>query len=75
MAGGENNKPLHPEAELKKIKKSWVELWFKMANGSMAEYEKIIATDVLEFWGIYDLWLERMKAENAKVRASNSKAK
>lgn len=73
MAG--DNKPLHPEAELKKIKKSWVELWFKMANGSMAEYERIIATDVLDFWGIYDLWLERIKQENASRRAAANRVK
>jgi hypothetical protein len=71
---GADNKPLHPEAELKKIKKSWVELWFKMANGSIDEYNRIIALDVLDFWGIYDLWLQRIKDENARNRSRNNKS-
>lgn len=55
--------------EARNTKKEWIELWFKMANGVKSEYDKIYATDVFEFWTLYDLWLERIKAANAKARA------
>lgn len=42
----------------------WRELWFTMAEGKKSEYDRIKATDVLEFWALYDLW----KQQNARQR-------
>lgn len=39
-----------------------------MSNGIKSEYDKIVATDVFEFWTLYDLWLDRIREENAKNR-------
>jgi hypothetical protein len=45
---------------MRKLKKDWIELWMKMAGGVPTEFDKIRAIDTMEFWTIYDLWLERI---------------
>ena len=39
-----------------------------MANGVKSEYDGILGTDVFDFWSIYDLWLDRLKAENTRAK-------
>lgn len=39
-----------------------------MANGVKSEYDKIYATDLFEFWTLYDLWMDKIKEENARRR-------
>ncbi len=51
----------------------WRELWFSMAKGSKVEYDRIKATPVLEFWGLYDLWRERIKQEVEAMKKANNK--
>lgn len=53
---------------MKKIKRDWVELWWKMAGGVKSEFDRILMTDVFDFWTIYDLWLDRLKEENARAK-------
>jgi len=54
------------------MKRDWLELWFKMANGVQSEMKSIMATDILDFWTIYDLWLERIKEQNSKSRQAKA---
>lgn len=44
-----------------------------MGNGVQTEIEKIKGIDVLEFWTMYDLWLDRIKEENARRRQAGGK--
>lgn len=55
------------------LKRNWMELWWKMAGGVKSEYEKIVSTELMEFWHLYDIWLDRMKAENERARNNNRK--
>lgn len=41
----------------------WIEIWWSMANGDKAEYDRIKATNVLEFWKLFDLWKARNESE------------
>lgn len=40
-----------------------------MANGIKSEYENIKATDVFEFWTIFDLWEEKMQRETEAIKS------
>jgi hypothetical protein len=44
-----------------------------MAKGSKAEFDKIKATPVLDFWKIFDLWNARQKAELEAAKQQNKK--
>ena len=52
--------------QMRKVKNDWRELWWAMANGIKSEYDRIAATDVMEFWAIYDIWLDIIKKKNQK---------
>jgi hypothetical protein len=65
-----DSKPKPLFIQLLEIKKSWRELWFAMADGSKAEYDRIKATDVTEFWYIFDAWKERIDAQKQAARNS-----
>lgn len=56
-----------------KSKRDWIELWHKMARGVKGEYDKIVATDVVEFWYIFDLWVDNVKAENSRYKNNQNK--
>ena len=51
-----------------KLRRTWRELWFKMAKGDLQQYETIKATDVFEFWTLYGLWITGIKKENSKLK-------
>jgi hypothetical protein len=53
---------------MRQLKKDWIELWLKMAGGIATEFDKIRAMDTMEFWTIYDIWLDRIKDENSRRR-------
>jgi hypothetical protein len=55
------------------MKKHWMELWWKMAGGLKSEYDQLLATDIFDFWTLYDLWLDRIKDENARRRSQANK--
>lgn len=52
----------------KKMKDSWIELWWHMAKGSQVEYERIKSLDVFEFYTLRDLWEADLRARNSKAR-------
>ena len=41
----------------------WIEIWWSMANGDKSEYDRLKATNVLEFWKLFDLWKARNESE------------
>lgn len=41
----------------------WREVWWSMAGGVKSEYDKIKATDVFEYWKLFDLWRDRLNRE------------
>jgi hypothetical protein len=45
----------------------WRELWWAMAKGKKSEFDRIKATNVFEFWGVFDLWKEQMKLERSAL--------
>jgi hypothetical protein len=49
--------------QVKEIREIWIETWWSMSGGEKAEYDRIKATNVLEFWKLYDLWKARNEAE------------
>ncbi len=56
-------------------RKYWQELVWAMANGVKSEYDNIMKTDIMEFWYLFDMWLDRIKQENkrASENAANKK--
>jgi hypothetical protein len=53
----------------------WREVWWEMAKGVKSEYEKIKATDVFEFWNLFNLWQADLKKESARLKAQAAAAK
>lgn len=44
-----------------------------MAGGVKSEYERIKGTDIFEFWAIFDLWKEKVKAETNDYKQKRRK--
>jgi hypothetical protein len=39
-----------------------------MADGKQSEYDRIKALDVLEFWGVFNLWREKVKRDTKQYK-------
>jgi hypothetical protein len=50
----------------------WRELWWKMADGVKSEYDRIKATDVMEFWKLFDLWQQRMEQQREQAQKNKN---
>jgi hypothetical protein len=46
-----------------------------MGNGSKLEFDSLMATDILTFFTIYDIFVDNKKKENAKMRAKQQGSK
>lgn len=41
-----------------------------MAGGSKVEFEKLRATNIMEFWALFDLWRSDVKKEIEHIKNS-----
>lgn len=53
---------------MRQIRKNWQEIFFSMAGGKKTEYDSIVATDILDFWTLYDLWISQTQSKNQTQR-------
>jgi hypothetical protein len=53
----------------------WRELWFAMAGGSIAEYDRIKRIEVHEFWKLFDLWKAKVAQERELAKARTNQRK
>lgn len=58
--------------QIEDLRKMWRELWWAMAAGGFGEYQSIKGLEVLEFWGVYDLWKEKIKTEHEHLKAQQA---
>lgn len=63
------NQPLY--LQIQEIQNTWIELFWAMANGIKSEYDKLKATDILEFWKLFDLWEARLERETKALEAQS----
>jgi len=57
------------EGEIKRLRKMWRGLWWRMAGEVKSEYERIKGTDVFEFFPLFDLWFESVKKRTKDLQS------
>jgi hypothetical protein len=63
------SKPIY--LQVQGMRDMWREIWWQMADGSKTEYDKIKATDVFEFWKLFDLWNAQVTREREYYKQKN----
>jgi len=56
-------------------RKHWMVLCWAMAGGVKSEYDRIWATEIVEFWYLFDMWLSRIKKMNSAKEDTGKKGK
>jgi hypothetical protein len=54
--------------QVRELRSMWQELWFNMADGIKSEYDRIKATNVFEFYELFDLWRKKTEADRSKYQ-------
>lgn len=57
--------------QINEMRATWQEIWWAMGGGVKSEYDKIKATDVFEYYKLFDLWRERVNRERDNYKHQN----
>ena len=53
-------------------KKTWTELWYRMADGDITRYNEIKKMDALyEFWNYFEMWQEKQAKQLENYKNQN----
>lgn len=55
--------------------KKWKELWYAMAEQDTTRYKVLKASDVFEFWSLFDAWKEKLEALKSSREDAKRKRK
>lgn len=64
-------KPIY--LQVQEMRDTWREVWWTMAEGIKSEYDKIKATDVFEYWKLFDLWKDKVDRERETYKTKNQR--
>ena len=55
--------------QIQEIRKYWQKLWWNLANGNVIEMERYQRMEIVEFWGVVDLYEERLQKQIDAAKA------
>lgn len=62
--------------DIEQHKKTWQELWYRMADGDVVRYNEIKRMDaVYEFWNYFDFWREKQTKNLEEYRRKERQLK